>query len=99
MSQKIDWEHIRRHAFAAEGAPGWPRGVKCISMEGLTLVGLDEKYRLYWDGRPVEMRQTLRLTFWQRLGAITTVVAAVIAAISVAATAWIEVSTFLNPPQ
>ena len=97
MDKEIDWERIRRHAFAAEGAPGWPRGVKSISMEGLTLVGLDEQYRLFWDGRPVEMRQTLSLTFWQRLAAIATVMAAVVAAISVAATAWIEVSTFLNP--
>ena len=99
MSQEIDFERIRRNAWAKGSAPEWPKGVRAISMDGLTLFGLDEKYRLYWDGRPVEMRQTLRLTFWQRLATITTVVAAVIAAISVAATAWIEVSTFLNPPQ
>ena len=99
MSQEIDWERIRRNAWAKGSAPEWPKGVKAISMEGLTLFGLDERYRLYWDGRPVEVRRALSLALWERRAAMITVAAAVIAAISVAATAWIEMSTFLNLPQ
>ncbi len=99
MNQEIDWKHIRRDAWAEERAPEWPKGVRGISFEGVSLFGLDERLRLYWDGRPVEVRRTLTLTLRQRLAAITTVLAAVITAISAAAVAWIEVITFLNPPQ
>ncbi len=99
MNQKIDWKHIRSVAWAKERAPDWPKGVRGISLEGVSLFGLDERHRLYWDGRPVEVRRTLTLTLWQRLAAITTVLAAVITAISAAAVAWIGVITFLNPSQ
>ena len=99
MSQGIDWKHIRRYAWSEERAPDWPKGVRGISLEGVSLFGLDERHRLYWDGRPVEVRRTLTLTLWQRLAAITTVLATVITAISAAAMAWIEVITFSNPSQ
>lgn len=99
MNQAKDWDYIRRNAWSKETAPDWPKGLRGISLEGLDLFGLDERHRLYWDGRPVEVRRTLTLTLWQRLAAITTVLAAVITAISAAAMAWIEVFTFVNPSQ
>lgn len=99
LNQEIDWDQIRRNALSNERAPHWPKSVRAISIDGVSLFGLDERHRLYWDGHPVEVRRTLSLTLWQRLAAITAVVAAVITAISVAATAWIEVIKFLDPSQ
>jgi hypothetical protein len=65
----LDWEHLRQLAGSQVGASGWPQNVKAITMQGLNLLGVDDENRLYWDGRPVEIRRRLDLSFWQKVGA------------------------------
>lgn len=48
------WRRLRSRAWSdGHRAPEWPPGVQALSREGLRLLGLDGKGRLYWDGRPV----------------------------------------------
>jgi hypothetical protein len=61
----IDFDHIRRFRFAPDEPPkDWPPGVRVISQEGLTLLGIHEKTnRLYWDGQQVAL--TIRLRWFE----------------------------------
>lgn len=64
------WRRLRSRAWAmGERAPEWPAGVHAVSREGLLLLGLDSKGRLYWDGRPLEARRRLNLSWVQKLAA------------------------------
>jgi hypothetical protein len=58
-------------------------------MEGQVLFGLDAEHRLYWDGKPVQLRQRLSLSRWQAAFAI-------IASLSAAVVAVVEVLSFLG---
>jgi hypothetical protein len=50
-------------------------------MTGVAFLGIDENNQLYWDGRPIQVRQRLGLTFWQKIWAAITALAIVIGAI------------------
>jgi hypothetical protein len=53
----MDWEKIKRNAYSKDTPPSdWPEGVNPISMDGLSLFGLDKKRKLYWNGKPVETK-------------------------------------------
>jgi hypothetical protein len=85
--ENVDWDHIRKYAHAnAPTPPSWPSGVRPISMQGLGLLGLDDNYRLYWDGKPVEMKY--RLTFWQTIGAFVVGTSVVVGSIAAVVQAW-----------
>lgn len=85
---ELDWEHIRRIAIANGNTPDdWPKHVRPISIEGLGLLGIDAQHRLYWDGRPVELRRAL--TFWQSLGAVAVVISAIVGALASAIQAYV----------
>lgn len=75
-----EWNEIRKLALSSVSAPNWPSKVKSITIDGLSLIGLDEDLNLYWDGHLIEVKRPLSLTFWQKLGAFITVVSAVVAA-------------------
>ena len=46
------WAHIRANKLAANETPNdWPRAVRNISLDGLALIGIDDKNELYWDGQ------------------------------------------------
>jgi len=46
-----DWRHIRAHKISSERPNDWPHGVRGISQEGLSLLGINEATgQLYWDG-------------------------------------------------
>jgi hypothetical protein len=48
----INYAEIRKHKWAPEGGPpDWPTGVRPISMDGLTLIGIGPDNRLYIDGQ------------------------------------------------
>lgn len=54
----------------ADGKPGWPEGVRPISMEGLDHVGVGRDGTLYWDGKPIVVRKGIDLTWWQTMIAV-----------------------------
>jgi len=54
-----------------------------MSWQGIGLLGIDEENRPYWDGRPIEMRRRLELTFWQTFLAWVIAAATVVGAIGV----------------
>jgi hypothetical protein len=57
----------------------WPDGVKPLDTLGqLMQLGIDRDNRLYWNGRPVEVRRTLDLSPAQKLGAIIVALGAVL---------------------
>lgn len=95
QEEKFDWEKARRHARSRERPSDWPANVQAISLQGLSLLGIDEQNRLYWDGKRLA---TLTLTGWQKLGAFLVTVSAVIAAASAAVSAiadWLQVQSSL----
>ena len=72
----------RKHPAQSTGdAPShWPEGVYPISIDGMDNVGVGDDGTLYWDGKVIEVRKTLALTIWQKLGAIAVSVSAIMAA-------------------
>ena len=90
--QHPDWEHIRATALSPSAASGWPDSVKSISMNGLSLLGLDPDMNLYWDGRLVEVKKPFSLTFWQKVGAILTVLSAVVVASMTCVSVYLEIT-------
>jgi len=75
------------HAQSNESTPpGWPNGVRPISLDGLAHIGVGPDGDLHWDGKPVVVRKGITLTTFQNVGAtivgLSTVVAAGAAAVS-----------------
>lgn len=68
----INWDEIRRNKFAAQsGPPDWDRSVR------------DPQGRLYWDGQRIAV-ESLRLSRWQKIGAVVVTLSTAIAALTVA---------------
>lgn len=85
---ETNWDEIRKGALSnAKGPPTWPKNVRSISVGGISLLGVDEKHRLYWDGQQIEVRRAL--TFWQSLGAVLVVIATVIGAVAMSVSAYV----------
>lgn len=63
----IDWAEIRKHRLSGEKPDSWPDGVRAISMEGLSLLGIHERTdALYWDGKEIVVRRAFRLGTFER---------------------------------
>lgn len=45
---------------------GWPTEVRPIGVEDLERLGLNSENQLFWDGKRIEVRQTLTLTKLQK---------------------------------
>jgi hypothetical protein len=58
--------------------PGWPAGVNPVSLETIERLGVNDEGALFWDGKPVEVRNTLDLSLLQRIGAAIVVLATVL---------------------
>ena len=58
---QTEWAHLRAHKFSSDQPPtDWPSGIKPISIEGLSLFGINAKTgRLHWDGEKVETEFSL----------------------------------------
>ena len=67
----------------------WPEGVRPIPPDGMDRVGIDAEGRLHWDGKPMEIRKRVSLTFLQAIGAVVIV-------LSIAVVAVIELLVFLG---
>jgi hypothetical protein len=59
------------------GGP-WPDGVHPIGIEDLERIGINADNELFWDGRRIEIRRPLILTWPQKLLAIVVTVFAVL---------------------
>ncbi|MET3579982.1 hypothetical protein ABID19_003013 [Mesorhizobium robiniae] len=53
-----DWDHIRKFRYTKDAPPQeWPEGVRAISLEGITLLGVNPRTnKLYWDGQELATR-------------------------------------------
>ena len=85
-----DIEEIRENAFVEDFINDWPSGVHGISVPGLRLFGVNENKELFWDGKQVEVRKTLSLSLFQKVGAFVTVMSAAIAAVATAYSTYLE---------
>jgi len=83
VSDDLLWGYRRDHAWCDEDrAPDWPAGVHALSGEGLLLLGLDSKGQLYWDGKPIEVRRRLDLTWRQKALAAATATALILSGLN-----------------
>jgi hypothetical protein len=66
------WDEIRAVRYSTMSPPPeWPSGVRPISIDGVTLFGIDPATnKLYWDGREIVVRDRLRLGGWENFLAI-----------------------------
>ena len=66
----IDWDHLKAKRFVTEGPPPthWPSNVRPISLEGVSFLGIEpDTNKLYWDGKEIVLRDTIRLDWPERL--------------------------------
>ena len=83
----------KHHAQStADEVEGWPRGVRPISMDGVGMLGVGDDGSLYWEGKPIEVRRSFALSWWQRVGAIVVAGSAVIGAGAAAVSAYADVA-------
>ena len=62
-----NWDEDRKAMFSTERPPGWPDGVRDISLKGVGFLGVHEKTgELYWDGRKVVVRKPVTLGGFER---------------------------------
>ena len=64
------WQEIRAARYSTVAPPPeWPAGVRPISIDGVTLFGINhETNKLYWDGRVIVVRSRFDLTGWHLPG-------------------------------
>jgi len=60
------------------GAAAWPKGVRSIDWKSMARLGVSDDGLLYWDGKPIELRQRLALTWWQKIVALLTALAIIV---------------------
>ena len=75
-------ENERQHwAQSTASAPThWPLGVRPISVEGLSSLGVGDDGRVYWDGKVIVTEKRITLSFWQKVAGFLTVLSAVVVA-------------------
>ncbi|AZO00114.1 hypothetical protein EJ066_24965 [Mesorhizobium sp. M9A.F.Ca.ET.002.03.1.2] len=87
----IDWNQVRKFRHVTESSPPeWPAGVKAISLEGVTLLGIHQSTgELYWDGQAVVTEKRLA-NYERRLALAVTIATGVMAVIEAGrAAGWI----------
>ena len=72
------WDEIRAVRYSPlTPPPEWPSNVRPISMEGVSLLGIDPATnKLYWDGKEIVVRDRLRLGGWANFLAILVAIGA-----------------------
>jgi hypothetical protein len=62
-----DWSLVRKYRLSPDRPPEWPEGVYGVSMKGVSLLGIHEKSgKLFWDGKEVVTRRSIRLGTFER---------------------------------
>lgn len=77
----------------ADAKPHWPPGVRPISIDGLDELGVGNDGRIYWQGRPIEVQQSVTLTAAQRLGAVVVALSAIVGAAAAAVSAYADLAS------
>jgi hypothetical protein len=72
------WDEIRGVRYSPlTPPPEWPSNVRPISLEGVSLLGIDPATnKLYWDGKEIVVRDRLRLGGWANFLAILVAIGA-----------------------
>ena len=78
----IDWDRVYKYRFCPETNPRWDSKINPISLQGTTLLGMDEENNLYWDGKLIEVRKKFSLNTFERLLAVIGIIAALASAIA-----------------
>ena len=73
----------------------WPPDVTPIGVEDLDRLGLDGRNQLFWDGKRVEIRSRLDLTWLQKTLAVIVSICAVLGALGGFVTGFNNASVFL----
>ena len=73
----------------------WPAGVEQIGLEDLGRLGINKDDQLFWDGRRIEVRQSLALTTFQKVIAGAAALCAVLGALGGFVTGFNNASVFL----
>jgi hypothetical protein len=73
----------------------WPDGVEQIGLEDLGRLGINRHDQLFWDGRRIEVRQSIALTGFQKVIATLAALCAVLGALGGFVTGFNNASIFL----
>lgn len=66
-----DWNSLRQTMYSAEHPPEWPEGVRAISIDGTSFIGVHmETGELYWDGKKVVVQKPITLGWFERVLAV-----------------------------
>jgi len=88
----VDWDNIQKHKMSDEKPDNWPKDVRAISIDGVSLFGINEKTgRLYWDGKEVVMRTEFALSAATQVWGKLVVTAAGVGAAAASVTALVNV--------
>ena len=71
----------------------WPKGVRPVSLEGLSYLGVGSDGELHWDGKPIAVRKTLDLKPYQIVYAVLTLLVASVGASAAAVSAYVDWSS------
>lgn len=89
MTARTREEELREVPLWKANKGAWPPGVRPIGMDEADCLGVDRRGNLYWDGKPVEVRN-FALTFGQKVWAGIVAVSAVVGAVGAAAQGWVS---------
>jgi hypothetical protein len=93
IMKELNWDHIRRIKWADAKPPiDWDQSLKPISLEGLSLLAMDPKGNLYWDGE--RLATTLKLTPLQKIGAAIVSIVAIAGGLGGAVQGWVALNDF-----
>ena len=74
---------------------GWPTEVRPIGVEDLERLGLNSENQLFWDGKRIEVRQTLTLTKLQKWLTVIVSVCAILGGLGGFVTGFNNATVFL----
>lgn len=87
----------RRDRWEVEA--NWPPHVWSVGIDRLDYLGVDNKRNLYWDGKRIEIRRPLSLSFWQKTGAVLLAASAIAGALAASVSAWADWRSLSEAPK
>lgn len=81
--------------MSATAPRGWPKDVIPVSIEDLDRLGINSDNQLFWDGKRIEIRQSLVLTGLQKTVAVVVSICAILGGLGGFVTGFNNASVFL----